>query len=192
VATPHHPARSRPRPRAVPEARDPLGLAVFPSELGWIALAGRGAVLEALTFGHASPREAVAALGRQCEATAAQAWKTPLVERLARYARGAREDFSDVAIAPFWRTEFQARVAAHCRRIPYGQTCSYAELAARAGSPGAARAVGSVMRSNRVPLIIPCHRVVGSGGALGGYSGAEGLATKRRLLVLEGALRGPG
>ncbi|MEX1224432.1 MAG: MGMT family protein, partial [Pirellulales bacterium] len=76
-----------------------------------------------------------------------------------------------------------------CRRIPIGQTMSYAELAAVAGSPGAARAVGNIMAGNRVPIIVPCHRVVGSGGSLGGYSSSGGLRTKRRLLSLEASLK---
>ena len=74
------------------------------------------------------------------------------------------------------------------RNVPYGQTLSYAELAAKAGSPKAARAVGSVMAQNRVPLIIPCHRVVGSGGHLGGFSAPRGIAFKKQLLELEANL----
>jgi methylated-DNA-[protein]-cysteine S-methyltransferase len=158
---------------------------VFPTELGWMALATRGALVEALTFGHASPHVAIEALGLPAEASNPRAQKTPLVQRLVRYARGMPEDFADVAVAPFWRTEFQARVIEHCRRIPLGQTLSYGALAVQAGFPGAARAVGSVLRCHRVPLVIPCHRVVGAAGALGGYSGSQGLTTKRRLLKLE-------
>ena len=74
-----------------------------------------------------------------------------------------------------------------CRLIPYGQVLTYGELAERAGSPRAARAVGNVMRTNRFPLIVPCHRVVGAAGALGGYSAPTGLKMKRRLLRLEAA-----
>jgi methylated-DNA-[protein]-cysteine S-methyltransferase len=163
-------------------------LAVFETELGWMALVGEGATLHALTFGHSSPRAAVSALGDQAEGADTKPWKTPLERRLTKFARGEEDDFSNVEVAPFWTSEFQAQVLAHCRRIPYGGQRSYAQLAALAGSPGAARAVGSVMRKNRVPLVIPCHRVVGSGN-LGGYSGAAGLSTKRRLLELEGHTR---
>jgi methylated-DNA-[protein]-cysteine S-methyltransferase len=162
----------------------PLSLAVFETALGWIALVGQGETLHGLTFGHDSPRSAVLALGDQADGAGPQPWKTPLERRLKRFARGEREDFADVRVDPFWTSDFQARVLAHCRRIPYGERSSYAQVAALAGSPGAARAVGSVMRKNRAPLVIPCHRVVGSGG-LGGYSGAAGLTTKQRLLELE-------
>jgi methylated-DNA-[protein]-cysteine S-methyltransferase len=70
-------------------------------------------------------------------------------------------------------------------RIPYGETASYAEMAARAGRPRAFRAAGSALGSNPIPLVVPCHRVLRSGGALGGYGG--GLEVKEFLLRLEGA-----
>jgi len=66
-------------------------------------------------------------------------------------------------------------------------SCTYGELADLAGYPGAARAVGSVMSSNRYPIIIPCHRVVGSAGSLGGFSAPQGISLKERMLTLEGA-----
>lgn len=173
-------------PRRQPAAEPlELRLAVFETELGWLAMLGHDSTLHALVFGQTSPQAAVCALSERGAGASTAEWKTPLQRRLITFARGARDDFRDVKVAPFATTDFQAQVLAHCRRIPVGQTRSYADLAALAGSPGAARAVGSVMRKNRVPLVIPCHRVVGSNG-LGGYSGAAGLATKRRLLELEG------
>jgi methylated-DNA-[protein]-cysteine S-methyltransferase len=111
-----------------------------------------------------------------------------LARRLQAYAEGSPDDFRDVPLQLHGVTPFQRRVYLACRRIPYGDTCSYAELARRAGSARAARAVGNIMASNRLPIILPCHRVVGSGGHLGGYSAPGGLKTKRRLLRLEGAL----
>ncbi len=80
------------------------------------------------------------------------------------------------------RSEFQRRVLAACRRIPAGSFLTYGELARRVGRPGAARAVGRAMATNPAPLIIPCHRVISSTGALCGFSAAGGLALKRRLL----------
>jgi methylated-DNA-[protein]-cysteine S-methyltransferase len=85
---------------------------------------------------------------------------------------------------------FAGRVLEACRRIPFGETMSYADLADAAGSPRAARAVGNVMAANRIPLIIPCHRVVGAGNSLGGYSAPAGLAMKKRLLAMEAAAAG--
>lgn len=79
-------------------------------------------------------------------------------------------------------TPFQLRVWKTLQNVPPGRTISYGELAALAGSPGAARAVGTAMRKNRIPLLVPCHRVVASNGP-GGYGGGSGL--KQRLLDLE-------
>jgi methylated-DNA-[protein]-cysteine S-methyltransferase len=81
-------------------------------------------------------------------------------------------------------TPFQRSVLLSCVRIPYGEIVTYAELAQKAGKPRAARAVGTIMASNRIPIVIPCHRVVGSDLRLHGYRG--GLDMKRKLLELEG------
>ncbi len=85
---------------------------------------------------------------------------------------------------------FQRRVLAAARRIPVGRVVSYGELARRIGQPGASRAVGQALGHNPIPIIIPCHRIVASGGGLGGYVG--GVKAKRALLTLEGALRPTG
>jgi len=79
---------------------------------------------------------------------------------------------------------FQKRVIVACREILYGSTVTYGGLAELAGSPGAARAVGSTMRTNRFPIIVPCHRVVGA-DSLGGFSASRGVETKKRLLNME-------
>ena len=83
-------------------------------------------------------------------------------------------------------TPFSLRVLGELALVPYGATSTYGELAARAGKPGAARAVGMIMNRNPVPIVLPCHRIVGSTGALVGYGG--GLERKVLLLRLEGAL----
>ncbi len=83
-------------------------------------------------------------------------------------------------------TPFQQQVWAELRKVPYGQTVSYGELARRVGRPGAARAVGQAVGANPIPIIVPCHRVVGADNSLVGYGG--GLEVKVALLRLEGAL----
>lgn len=108
-----------------------------------------------------------------------------LVGRLRAYAAGQPVDFHDVAIDLGPQSDFQRRVVRCCRRIAYGKTATYGQLARLAGFPGAARAVGQVMAANRVPIIVPCHRVVAAGGSLGGFSAPGGVALKRRLLELE-------
>jgi methylated-DNA-[protein]-cysteine S-methyltransferase len=75
---------------------------------------------------------------------------------------------------------------AELARVPYGETTTYGTLAKRVDRPSAARAVGTVMNRNPIPIVLPCHRVIGANGSLVGYAG--GLDVKRRLLALEGAL----
>ncbi len=161
-------------------------LIVFPSELGWIVLRMRGAVVRQLSFGHGSAIAAIRAIapgrGGCVKRTGGE-----LVERLQRFAEGVPVDFYDLPVDTSHATEFHARVLNACREIPYGQTLTYGALAAKAGAPGAARAVGNCMAGNCVPLIIPCHRVVRAGGDIGRYSAAGGSATKRRLLKMEAA-----
>ncbi len=82
-------------------------------------------------------------------------------------------------------TPFQRKVWHALRRIPFGTVCTYAQVAQAIGKPGAARAVGNACRANPIPILIPCHRVIGAGGRLGGFS--AGLKWKRKLLVHENA-----
>ncbi len=79
-------------------------------------------------------------------------------------------------------TDFQRAVLEACYQIPSGTTATYGQLATIVGRPQAARAVGGVMARNRWPIIIPCHRVVGAGGKMTGYSAADGIPTKKQLL----------
>jgi methylated-DNA-[protein]-cysteine S-methyltransferase len=83
------------------------------------------------------------------------------------------------------RTEFQLSVLKCCYKIPSGETMSYGQVASAVGRPGAARAVGTVMAQNTLPLLIPCHRVVASGGGIGGYSARGGVSVKEWLLARE-------
>lgn len=108
------------------------------------------------------------------------------LRQLREYLEGARRAF-DLPIAADG-SEFQRRVWIEIARIPYGKTLAYAELAARAGVPGSARAAGAATGANPVSIVVPCHRVIGSDGSLTGYAG--GVARKRKLLVIEGALTG--
>ncbi len=157
------------------------------TQLGWIALAGRAGRLERLVFGHRTSRAAVAALEKRLLQDARREnWCEPLRRRLQRYAQGQPIDFGDVPVELLGRSGFYCRVIHVCRQIPPGSVLTYGQLAARAGSPGAARAVGRCMAGNPIPLIVPCHRVIGADGRLGGYSAPGGIRMKRRLLQLEG------
>ena len=171
-----------------PKTHRPNSVFVFTTSLGWMAMVGSGRILKQLAVGHDSPGGAMAALDPELTRGARTTnWNPALVRRLRAYARGKAESFRGVVVDLGWQTQFQRRVTACCGSIPRGQTMSYGEVAAKAGSPGAARAVGQCMATNRAPLVIPCHRVVRSDGGLGGYSGPGGQKLKLHLLELETA-----
>jgi methylated-DNA-[protein]-cysteine S-methyltransferase len=107
-----------------------------------------------------------------------------LVERLRAYFAGRPDSFDDVDLDLEYETPFLERCAQELRAVPRGEVVTYGELAALAGSPGAARAAGSFCARNRLGLFVPCHRVVSASG-IGSY-GSYGLEYKRRLLELEG------
>ena len=109
----------------------------------------------------------------------------PVRRELDEYFEGRRQAF-DLTVDLRGVTPFTERVLRELARVPFGQTTTYAELASRAGNPKAARAVGMTMNRNRIPIVLPCHRIVGANGTLVGYVG--GLDRKEALLRLEGAL----
>ena len=109
------------------------------------------------------------------------------IAQLKAYFAGELREFS-VPLAPEG-TPFQLSVWEHLMAIPYGETISYGELAKRIGNPNASRAVGLANGSNPIPVIVPCHRVIGSNGKLTGYGG--GLPIKKHLLALEQRTAGP-
>ena len=164
----------------------PANLAVFLSEVGWVAMLGAGERVTHLTLGHGSKKSALAAVGPELlDRSGLADWDTSLIERIQAYAAGGVDDFRDVQVDPGRQTEFQSRIVQACRKIPYGATVTYGQLASQAGSPNAARAAGNCMANNRIPILIPCHRVVGANGALGGFSSAGGTDLKQRLLDME-------
>lgn len=150
--------------------------AYLDSPIGWLLLVADEAGLRQINFaknGRPAPRDA--------------AWQEDTlalrqpIDQLRAYFRGELEQF-DLALRPEGTT-FQQRVWSELSKIPYGQTISYGELARRINRPSASRAVGLANGQNPIPIVIPCHRVIGSGGKLTGYGG--GLAIKEKLLALE-------
>jgi methylated-DNA-[protein]-cysteine S-methyltransferase len=111
----------------------------------------------------------------------------PITAQLRAYFAGARTEF-EVSLDLDRLTPFQRSVLTTARRIPPGTVWTYGQVARTIGKPRASRAVGQALGRNPMPIVIPCHRVVASDGSLGGYSGGGGLASKRWLLRLEGAL----
>lgn len=99
---------------------------------------------------------------------------------------GGRRTVFDLSLDLRGLPAFTVSVLGELVKVPYGRTATYRELAARAGNPNASRAVGTVMNRNRIPIVLPCHRIVGTSGNLVGYAG--GLELKEKLLRLEGAI----
>jgi len=162
-----------------------LCLAQLDSPLGRLDLFLEGARLRALAFPGARDR-LLRELRRRCEPfeLSAAPPRTDAARRLEAYFAGDLGALEAVDAAP-WGTPFQREVWAAVRRIPPGRTISYGALAGLLGRPGAARAVALANARNPVPIVIPCHRVIGSDGSLTGYGG--GLRRKRWLLRHEAA-----
>ncbi len=146
---------------------------LHPSPLGELLLAGNEQGLQALQMDAQPPADGEPAGARFDE----------VCRQLDEYFAARRRVF-DLPLAPRG-TLFQQQVWQGLQAIPYGQTCSYGELAQRIGNPGGMRAVGMANNANPIAIIIPCHRVIGSDGSLTGY--ASGIERKHQLLVLEGA-----
>ena len=144
---------------------------VIQSPLGPLTLAAAETALTGIAFGRWM---------------AGQENRTPVlaqaVRELEEYFAGERQEFT-VPLAPEG-TEFQKSVWAELQKIPYGETASYKDIAVRLGKPGAAIAVGQANSRNPIPIIIPCHRVIGTSGKLVGYTG--GMHIKKTLLTIEG------
>jgi methylated-DNA-[protein]-cysteine S-methyltransferase len=147
------------------------------SPIGRLRLIASGEVLVGIWFEQG--RDAARSGGAMVPGT------SPVIERtrgqLEEYFRGERTDF-DLPLAPRG-TDFQQRVWQRLRQIQYGTTTTYGALASELGNPNASRAVGLANGSNPIPIVIPCHRVIGANGALTGFGG--GLPIKSALLALE-------
>lgn len=112
------------------------------------------------------------------------------VAALQRYFAGAPTDFTAVPLDFTGLAAFPRRLYTEMRKLRWGETLTYGELAARVGAPGAAQAVGRAMGANPLPVIVPCHRVLASHGKLGGFSAPGGGRTKLKLLAMEGVTIG--
>ncbi len=157
----------------------------FSTALGTCGLAWNEAGLTAFTLPGAGSADAPES---SAELEAAPAWVADLVSRVQRHLAGDLQGFADVPLDSSRVPERAWRVYAAARGIPAGHTCTYGELADRMGEPRSeSRAIGAWLGSNPWPLIVPCHRIVGAGGRLTGFSAPGGVRTKARLLAIEGA-----
>ncbi|PIR20432.1 MAG: cysteine methyltransferase [Deltaproteobacteria bacterium CG11_big_fil_rev_8_21_14_0_20_47_16] len=112
-------------------------------------------------------------------------WLKPTVAKVQKHLSGKLQNFSDCPLDLSAVPLFHRSVYRVLCKVPAGKTVSYAELALRAGSPRAARAVGQAMAKNPLPILIPCHRVLTANGRIGNYSAGKGSVTKAKLLALE-------
>jgi len=156
---------------------------VVPSPVGELLIAATERGLARIHFGPAGQEEELAQL------FGSRVLRSPIEDvrrELDEYFEGKRRDFDlpiDLRVAAF-----NKEVLRELARVPYGVTTTYGALAAKVGRPKAARAIGSVMNRNPIPIVLPCHRVLGANGSLTGYAG--GLDRKLQLLQLEGAILG--
>ena len=165
------------------ESNDGLQYGVFEVAAGWVGVLASPAGIRRLSLSQESPADAIEFLADVGREPAAEAHFPDLKARLERYFGGEDALLDDKL--DLVGTDFQKRAWQAVRAIPRGETRSYGWIARSIGSPGAARAVGQAMRSNPVPFIVPCHRVVGSSGAMRGYGGPDGVDMKLRLLAME-------
>ena len=164
-----------------------LNYIIFNTDMGWMGLAGTADGLTRIIL----PRPSAAEIRERLKDIPGQGIQSPdlfqdLMDRFRLYFSGRATDFPD-RLDLSKGTPFQRKVWETAKLIPYGQTQSYGWIARQMGNPKAVRAVGQALGKNPLPIIVPCHRVLASGGKLGGFS--SGLDLKRRLLGLESPAR---
>jgi methylated-DNA-[protein]-cysteine S-methyltransferase len=167
--------------------------ALFDTAIGRCALVWRGGLVVGAALPEATDERARAALARRFPgAVEAEppGFAAEAMERIASLLAGGKTDLGDIDVDPEGST-FERDVWQATRRIPCGEVRSYGEIARELGAPGAAQAVGLALGRNPVPIVVPCHRVLAADGKSGGFSAPGGVATKFRILEIEGATR-PG
>lgn len=166
---------------------------MFDTPLGWCALAwnDRGLVAVELPGGDRAGTEAHLR-GRIADPVPTEPGGpvADAVRRIVGLLGGERDDLRDIPVDPTGIPEFHRRAYEFIRTVPPGETTTYGEVARAVGAPGSAQAVGQAMGANPYPVVVPCHRVLGAGGKVGGFSAGAGAATKLRMLGIEGAAPG--
>jgi O-6-methylguanine DNA methyltransferase len=167
-----------------------LGCTLFDTTIGCCGIAWSGCGVVGVQLPEANKRATRARLLQRFPG-AGEAPPPPEVQRaldgIVALLRGEASELSAVALDMDGVPAFHRRVYAVARKIPPGATFSYGEIAARLGTPGAARAVGQALGRNPFAIIVPCHRVLAAGGKVGGFTANGGVTTKRRLLAIEDA-----
>ena len=168
----------------------PISSEIFETALGWIAIASTERGIVRTSLPEPTPDTALEAISGIANGSPAEPDKAlnEAKQLLTRYCNGESVLLDTIPIDDSDWNPYTQRARAACRAIPRGQTRTYAWLAEQAsGNPKSARAAGRAMATNPIPIIIPCHRVIGSSGNLHGFGGTIGLPLKARLLEMEGA-----
>ncbi|MFN8543124.1 MAG: methylated-DNA--[protein]-cysteine S-methyltransferase [Candidatus Binatia bacterium] len=167
----------------------PVPFTLFDTAVGPMGLAWNAAGISAIQLPEATPAATRARLGQRCDDADVEAsppaWVRDTIARVRAHLDGRPQDLTPIRIDCRRVTPFAARVYGALRRVPAGRTVSYGRLAALAGAPRAARAIGRAMATNPFPVVVPCHRVLAAGDKAGGFSAFGGLVTKDRLLAIE-------
>jgi O-6-methylguanine DNA methyltransferase len=167
------------------------GWTTFPTPLGVCGVSWNARGITSFSLPEASGKNVEKRLkeitGNARASAAPPRWIEELIPKVKAHLKGQTQDFSGVPVLLDGASDFMRSVYGAAQKIPTGTVKTYRELAALIGKPDAARAVGSALGKNPIPLIIPCHRVIASSGTLGGFSAFGGLETKAALLELEGA-----
>ncbi|HVQ10218.1 MAG TPA: methylated-DNA--[protein]-cysteine S-methyltransferase [Allosphingosinicella sp.] len=170
---------------------DQPGFALFSTAIGRCGIAWSGAGIVGLQLPEASDAAAARRLRQRFPSLApaiAPAAIEAAIARIAAFLSGASDDFASLPLDESAIGDFDRAVYRAARAIPSGSTSTYGAIATGLGDPSLARAVGQALGRNPWPIVVPCHRVTGADGKMGGFSAPGGRATKLKLLEIEGAL----
>ena len=167
-----------------------MGSRTFETAFGFAGIAWNNDAIVCVSLPSPNEQDAASYLAKKLGKHSTQnspppAWVKTVIANITKYFRGETQDFSAVPIDLSSAPEFHRKVYELARQIRPGETVTYGELAKRAGSPEAARAIGQAMAKNPIPLIVPCHRVMGAAQKLTGFTAPGGTASKQRMLDLE-------
>lgn len=171
-----------------------IGHVVFKTALGFVGLAWSEAGLTRLCLPQASREAVERRLLRLIGVGLGESpprWVEELTAGIRAYAEGEEVDFSGVPVDLAGIDAFRRAIYEAARRLTFGETTTYGELARRAGHAGLPRETGAALGANPVPLVIPCHRILAAGGKIGGFSAPGGASTKKKMLRLEGVRLDP-
>lgn len=176
------------RPSAATETVPDSGFALFDTAIGCCAIAWTAAGISDVQLPDGDGGRLRARMAERYDEAEPPPAVAVTVAGIVALLAGERVEFAELVLDPAGVPEFNRQVYDLTRQIPAGSTLCYGDIAVRLGRPGSARAVGRALGDNPYPIVVPCHRVLAADGAMHGFSAPGGVATKRRMLQIEGAL----